>query len=166
MNKTVFLMLAIAVSGFVSGCSETPSQADDEANLVSATQTWVETYNRNDWAALADLFTTDAVMMPPGSPAVTGREAIVTWEATYEEGFRIALHVEHIDVIGDHAIIRGRSCLLIPLDDGKTGVDVGKYLEVRIRSADGRWLVEQDIFNSSLSPGTELVEACPFEADF
>jgi ketosteroid isomerase-like protein len=37
----------------------------------------------------------------------------------------------------------------MPTPDGKSAVgDHGKFLEIRRRQADGRWLVAADIFNS------------------
>ena len=134
-----------------------------EPEIQSAIAHWVETYNRNDWAALAEQFTADAVMMPPGSPAVAGRSAIAAWEAANEDGFRIALVPEEISVAGGQAVVRGRSCVFIPLDGGKTSVDIGKFLEVRQRQPDGRWLVSRDIFNSDIPAGGDLADSCPYE---
>lgn len=125
---------------------------------------WVNIYNRNDWALLAEQFTKDAVMMPPNSPAVMGRDAIASWEAANEDGFRIALIPDEISVRGGTAIVRGRSCVVIPLADGTTGADVGKFLELRRRQPDGRWLVSHDIFNSDLPVGRDLADGCPDES--
>lgn len=134
-----------------------------ENEIRAAIAEWVAIYNRNDWSALANQFTEDAMMMPPNTPAVTGRAAIAAWEAANESGFRISLRPDTITIVGDRAIIHGRSCVLIPLEDGAIGVDVGKFLEVRRRQSDGRWLVVQDVFNSDLATGAELEKACPFQ---
>lgn len=144
-----------------------PSDADiggAQDALQGAIANWVDIYNRNDWTLLAEQFTQDAVMMPPNSPAVVGRGAIAAWEAANEEGFRIALRPDEISLSGDRAIIRGRTCVFIPLADGRTSVDVGKFLEVRRRQTDGRWLISHDIFNSDLAAGSELADTCPNEA--
>jgi len=137
--------------------------AGAENEIRAAIAEWVAIYNRNDWSALARQFKEDAVMMPPNVAAVTGRAAISAWEAANESGFRIALRPDDISIVGDRAIIRGRSCVFIPLADGAVGVDIGKFLEVRRRQPDGRWLVAQDVFNSDLSSGAELAKACPYE---
>ncbi|MEP2234155.1 MAG: SMP-30/gluconolactonase/LRE family protein [Alteripontixanthobacter sp.] len=135
----------------------------EQIALKKAIADWVDIYNRNDWALLAEQFTQDAVMLPPNAPAIVGRGAIAAWEAANEEGFRIALRPDEIVVSGDRAIIRGRSCVFVPLPDGSTGVDVGKFLEVRLRQPDGRWLISHDIFNSDLAAGSELADTCPDE---
>lgn len=141
------------------------STSDIDA-ITRASETWVETYNRNDWSALASLFVDDAIMMPPNSPSVNGRAAIAAWEAQNESGFRIAFDIQEISGHGDTAYVYGRSCVFIPLGsnelEGEFGVDVGKFLEVRAQQPNGDWLIQADIFNSDAAMGSELATACPF----
>lgn len=144
-----------------AGETDAAPNPPQEGQIRTAIAEWVEIYNRNDWTLLADQFTDDAVMMPPNSPAIAGRSAIAAWEAANEDGFRIALQPDRISVAGDIAVINGRSCVFIPLDRGRIGVDVGKFLEVRRRQTDGRWLVSHDAFNSDLQAGSELAAECP-----
>lgn len=136
--------------------------AKEYESLSKASAQWVRTYNQNDWAALADLFTKDAVMMPPNGPAIIGREAIAAWEQANETGFQISFNVQSIQGSGDIAYLRGQSCVFIPLSEDEVGVDVGKYLEVRRRQSNGDWLIEADVFNSDLPVGADLLESCPF----
>ena len=161
--KLILWLVLLPITTVTSAAQE--NQIKYEAELRLATTQWVDTYNRNDWTALAKQFTEEAVMMPPNSPAVRGREAIAAWESANETGFRIALKPNDITLIGDTAIIRGRSCVFIPVSEveGGMGVDVGKYLEIRQRTANGDWLVSQDIFNSDLPVGSPLASACPVE---
>ena len=136
---------------------------EDRLAIEASSRHWVETYNRNDWDTLSDLFTPDAILMPPNGPAVIGRSAIAEWEQTNESGFRIAFDLETIDGDGDTAYVRGRSCVFIPNGTGGYGVDAGKFLEVRQRQSDGTWLIKADIFNSDLGVGADLLGACPFD---
>ena len=139
------------------------SNADREA-IKTSSKEWVETYNSNDWQKLASLFSPDAVMMPPNSAEIRGRTAIAAWEAENENGFRIAFDIQEIESSGDTAYVRGRSCVFIPDGEGEYGVDVGKFLELRKKQADGAWLIEADIFNSDAAQGSELLASCPFAA--
>ncbi|MCH7876308.1 MAG: SgcJ/EcaC family oxidoreductase [Gemmatimonadetes bacterium] len=52
-------------------------------------QEWVAVVNARDPAGYAALFTPDGVWVPPGQPAVRGREAIRAWvrETCYLTGF-------------------------------------------------------------------------------
>ncbi len=135
---------------------------DAQEAIKASSKEWVETYNSNDWQKLASLFTPDAILMPPNNAEVRGRTAIAAWEAKNENGFRIAFDIQEIEGRGDTAYVRGRSCVFIPDGDGGYGVDVGKFLELRKKQADGAWLIEADIFNSNAAQGSELLESCPF----
>lgn len=161
------LLASLAATNAQTEQPATQEQAEPasfaETEIKAAIADWVDIYNRNDWGLLANQFEEDAVMMPPNSPAVVGRAAIAAWEAANEGGFRIALTPDEISIVGDRAIVRGRSCVFIPLESGTTGVDVGKFLEVRHRQSDGRWLVSHDVFNSDLPIGSDLSETCPDE---
>lgn len=159
--KTIFIVASvILLSACQSDVSEL-SNADREI-IQNSSAEWVNTYNRNDWKALAELFTTNAVMMPPNSSSAIGRDEISTWQAENESGFSIAFDILEIEGARDIAYVQGRSCVFIPIGDEKVGVDVGKFLEVRERQEDGQWLIKMDIFNSDASIGSELSENCPF----
>jgi uncharacterized protein (TIGR02246 family) len=162
MKRSIFAMAAICAG--LASCQASPDglSSEDLGAIRASSAEWVETYNRNDWPALAALFSPDASMMPPNSSAVVGREAIAAWEAEFETGFRIALDIQQIDGRGDLAVVSGRSCVFIPNETGGYGVDVGKFLEIRKKQSDGNWLVVSDIFNSDLAVGSDLQDACPF----
>lgn len=148
----------------VASCQTSPaslSEADVSA-IRAASADWVATYNRNDWKGLAQLFAPDASIMPPNSPEVVGRDAIAAWEAEYEDGFRIAFDVQDIEGQGDVAYVKGRSCVFIPDDAGGYDVDLGKFIEIRKRDANGDWLIVSDAFNSDGQIGAPLLESCPF----
>lgn len=157
LRKIPSSLLAIGLYACSAPIAEL-TDADRHA-LKAASREWVALYNQNDWPALAEQFTPDAVMMPPNSPAIKGRQAIAAWEAANESGFQIAFQIESIKGRAGFAAIKGRSCVFMPRADGGYDVDVGKFLETRVQQDDGRWLMEFDAFNSD-SP--QLKEACPF----
>ncbi|MGB3457394.1 MAG: DUF4440 domain-containing protein [Litorimonas sp.] len=164
MKHACIAVAALAASACQASADAGPSPftSQDLSDIRAASAQWVETYNRNDWPELATLFTTNAVMMPPNSGSVTGRDNIATWQSEYESGFRIAFQIGTIDGDGDIAYVRGRSCVFIPDETGNYAVDVGKFLEVRRRQADGQWLIEADAFNSDMPAGSDLADSCPF----
>jgi len=155
----IFLTSLTACQSYSIGLSNDAREA-----IKTSAKEWVGTYNSNDWQKLATLFSPDAIMMPPNNAEVRGRTAIAAWESENENGFRIAFDIQEIERSGDMAYVRGRSCLFIPDGDGGYGVDVGKFLELRKKQADGAWLIEADIFNSDAAQGSELLESCPFAA--
>lgn len=158
------IISSVLVGVFLTACQSVPADLSpvDHSEIELSSQKWVETYNKNDWQALAAFFTPGAVMMPPNGLVVQGRDAIAKWEKDNETDFRIAFKLEAIEGQEDLAYVRGRSCVFIPDGKGGYSVDVGKFLEVRKRQSNGEWLIEADIFNSDLGLGVELLETCPF----
>jgi len=163
MKYVLPLFLLVVLVGCQS--SSGTLSAMDQQVIKASSKKWVDTYNQNDWHGLSALFTTDAIMMPPFSPAVQGREAIAAWEAENELGFRIALDIQSINGSDVTAYVRGRSCVYIPIGDGEYGVDLGKFLEIRHKQQNGEWLIHTDIFNSDGPLGSQLLESCPFPSD-
>jgi ketosteroid isomerase-like protein len=155
---TLFLLAAVV------GCQSSllALSAKDKKAIEASSKKWVDNYNQNDWQGLSTLFLQDAIMMPPYSMAVHGREAIAAWETENESGFRIALYIQDIDGSDNTAYVRGRSCLFIPVGAGEYAVDVGKFLEIRKKQKNGQWLIHTDIFNSDGPLGSELLKTCPF----
>jgi uncharacterized protein (TIGR02246 family) len=160
-QKPIFIGLLLM--GLTACQSNPPALSIEDQDAITESSTkWVQTYNQNDWETLASLFTPDATMMPPNSPVVRGRDAIAAWETETESGFRIAFDIQEISGLGSLAYVRGRSCVFIPYGDGNFGVDVGKFLEIRKKQADGTWLIASDIFNSDAAMGSDLQTSCPF----
>jgi ketosteroid isomerase-like protein len=166
MKKKFTTMLIVFVLASITGFQShaVGLSAEDRKSIQTASQTWVKTYNQNDWKALALLFSANATMMPPNSPEVRGHDAIAAWQNENESGFRIAFDIQEIQGDGNIAYVKGRSCVFIPDGDGGFLVDVGKFLEVRKKQSDGAWLIYADIFNSDASLGSDLFKSCPFAA--
>ena len=94
----------------------------------------------------ASLFAENAAFMPPNQTTVQGRAAIRTWIKSYPPVKTFVASPIEITGRGDLAYLRGT--FQIVLQNGT--VDRGKYLEIRRRQKDGRWLTTADIFNSDL----------------
>jgi uncharacterized protein (TIGR02246 family) len=104
-----------------------------------------------DWAALAALYTEDAVWMPPNQPIIRGRAAIQAWNEASPTYTEFNLTVEEIDGRGDLAYVLGTYSSTIALEGAPEPIqDTGKYIEIRRKQEDGSWLIAVDIFNSDL----------------
>jgi ketosteroid isomerase-like protein len=102
-----------------------------------------------DFDALTRLYAEEAVLMPPGEPAVTGRPAIRSWFESLPPlaGFQVAL--DEIDGREDLAYVRGTYSMTFGEPGGASQVPLeGKFLEIRKRQPDGSWLLVADMFNS------------------
>ena len=126
-------------------------QADDgaKAAIEAGSQAWEAGWNAGNAAAIAAVYAEDAMILPPGSQAIQGREAIQAyWQAALDEAEGVASTIEtkEVHVLGDAAIEVGSY-----MDTNADGShrDHGKYLAVWTK-VDGKWMLARDIFNSSM----------------
>ncbi|MGD2216454.1 MAG: DUF4440 domain-containing protein [Gemmatimonadales bacterium] len=109
-----------------------------------------------DWPNFAAVFTEDAVRMPPNEPLHEGRAAIEAWASanwgplTPTEYMQEALE---IDGRGELAYARGSYSWTGEVPGVPEPItDVGKFLVILRKQADGSWLVSHAIFNADAPP--------------
>ena len=110
-------------------------------------------FNRGDLAALAALYTEDAMVLPPDSGTITGRSEIQRfWQGVWDSGARQAtLRVQHVEGGGDLAAEVGAADLTVEADGDQTSTVPLKYVVVWRRHTGGPWQLAVDIWNSSPS---------------
>lgn len=126
------------------------SQADVKA-INASTQTAVKAALAKDFAAWAALFAEDGMLNPPNEPSVKGRAAIQAWLARFPP--MTAFKLENVKIEGrdDLAYVLGTYTLTITPPGAPAPItDSGKFVEIRRRQSDGRWLVAVDMFSSDL----------------
>ena len=75
------MALAIAFTTLIGMPALAQQAAIDAANAK-----WIELFNKGDYAGVSQLYTEDAVALPPGSPMVKGRAAIAAmWKGMAEQ---------------------------------------------------------------------------------
>jgi ketosteroid isomerase-like protein len=156
------LLLASMLFGLIvtaGGCGQARPVADtaaDEAKLEADAVSWFGHYANADADGMANLYAEDALLMPPGAPAVTGREGIKTFlggDAAKSKAAGISLKNGTITgkgVSGDLGWISGTYTVV---DSSGATIDSGSYLSVHRRS-NGMWLYTRDIWNSDRPPAT------------
>ena len=105
--------------------------------------------NVEAWVAL---FTDDGVQMPPNAPANVGQEMIRSWSQAFLDTFRteFRLLVDEVRLTDDWAFERGTYTITLTLKAGGELLhDVGKYITIYQRQAEGTWGVARDIWNSN-----------------
>ena len=135
----------------LAACQATPPPLSDadKAAIRAVSDSFVAYIRANRDSAGASLFTEHAVWMPANRVIVQGRPAILAafQAAPALTGFTL-MNLD-VDGRGDLAYVRGTYAFAMPTADGKSAMgDHGKFLEIRRRQADGRWLLAADIFNS------------------
>lgn len=112
-------------------------------------RTLVTAFDRRDERSMAELFTADAQLFPPGREPVSGTERIAAfWKQVFGTGVdEFALETIEVEDCGETAIEVGRYTLRT--DDEI--LDEGTSLVVWKRD-DGEWKLHRDIWNSNRSP--------------
>jgi uncharacterized protein (TIGR02246 family) len=127
-------------------------QADSgaEAAINEGAVAWQTAWDSGDAAALAAMYSADAIVLAPGAEAAEGREAIQAGlQAFMEESGGSTIEItpgEIIPVGDDHAIEVGS--FVETAADG-SHKDHGKYVAVWAK-VDGSWKIVRDIWNSSM----------------
>ena len=139
MKQVCMVALSLVLLPMAAAAGDDPLDGTSEA--------WIQAFNQGDAAAIAAMYTADAMVLPPNSESIEGREAIEGfWAAALASGLTGSLEAAESGVDGDLGYKVGTYELHSA--EGEL-VDRGKFVEVWTR-ADGEWLIHRDIYNSSL----------------
>ena len=109
---------------------------------------FVEDFNKGDIQAACGAYADDAKILPPGSAAIQGRQAIQEfWSGACKQMGITGMSLDTVDFEADGSMAYelGRYGLA-----GSSGpLDEGNYIIVWKRGADGAWKYLLDIWNSS-----------------
>lgn len=151
MRRSYLLVAAsllFAPAALVAQDHEDKEHMDATEAITAQTEAFNAHWNAGDWAALGNLYTDDAVVMPPGFEAVTGREAIVGMFATVGEGWGLELTTTEVFAVEGAALEVGSWVMTGP--DG-SHADHGNYMAAWAWSEDG-WQMARDMWNSNMAP--------------
>jgi uncharacterized protein (TIGR02246 family) len=126
----------------------------DTAEIAAVSLAWKQAYNAGDVAAVADLYSDDAVLSAPGQPAVLGKAAIHQYFVETMAKFATAGLTVNDRPMGDVVT----SCDLAwqwqtyeVVDKAGHVVDSGRLVTL-LKRTNGRWLIAGDTWNSSGPP--------------
>jgi uncharacterized protein (TIGR02246 family) len=137
-----------------TGRNDASDAATARESIEAQGRRWQDAVTGEDAAAVAEVYATDAVFLPPGAPAVSGRDTIRgmyeamfgAMDATYE------FTVERLDVAGDRAWRWGHYEAAAALPSGDTLRADDKFVDVWRRERDGTWRIVADIWNANQPP--------------
>jgi ketosteroid isomerase-like protein len=107
-----------------------------------------EVFGNRNFAALDQIYTRDARILPPGAEMISGREAIKKfWTDLVQSANATSAVLASVDVMpaGDGAVEIGKATLTIAPQNAPTQMEA-KYV-VYWREEDGRWKWHVDIWN-------------------
>ena len=122
-----------------------------ESIIIDNNSKWVEYYNKGDAKGIASLHTLDAVVIPPKSDFVVGRDKI---EEMYKAEMEIGngtLGLQTTEVIqeGLYAYETGLYDIKMTIE-GEEVNDYGKYIVIWEKQKNGDWLCKKDIWNTNI----------------
>jgi uncharacterized protein (TIGR02246 family) len=149
VTKAVGVLCTIAVALF-SIASSAADSAKDLAALQAVDQSWAKAYNSGNADAVANLYDEQAVLLPPGSPAVNGRTAIkafFTKDTAESQKAGVAFTLGPKPAGGVSGDMGWQSGTYAVKDKAGKVVETGKYLSVSTKK-DGKWLYVRDTWNA------------------
>src|SRR5439155_8419121 len=134
----------------------TPASAAELRHYADSLQKrYIEAATKGDVAALSGFYTNDAIVLAPNAKAVHGRAEIDkanTQMFSTTKVTALKLSTEDVQVAGDLGVETGAYEQTLTPKTGKPMHDVGKYIVVRKRQADGSWKLFREIYNTDLPP--------------
>ena len=118
-------------------------------SIEAVGKTLCERANAGNGAGVAELYTEDAALMPPGAARLDGREAIQQfWQGMLDAGVRdISVATQEVEEAGDSAVEVGTISATAPGDGDARVALTGKYIVVYRRDGGGNWRLHRDIWN-------------------
>ena len=135
MFKRNALLIWLVIVLMSTACQPPAQEAgtlseDDVGAIEGIIQKYVQAFLAKDLNAYTDLWTEDAVEMPPNSPALEGREAIIQNWMAGTTPTKFVLDVIDIHGTGDVAYVRGTYLIIMTVAGVPEPVrDDGKYLK-------------------------------------
>jgi uncharacterized protein (TIGR02246 family) len=141
MWKLAVLVLCCAVVA-------TPASAQLKSQIQKVDDQFSEAFNKGDGAAVADHYTDDAVVLPPGSEMVKGKKDIVAfWKKTVDQLTELKAKTVDVKRLG-HLFVREIGTFSFKSKADPSQEISGKYVVVwqKVR---GKWKLTTDIWNTN-----------------
>ena len=157
--KTGIAIATMAIALLAMGCQpapveQAPAVSNDEIRMaVSDAATAVNSaLDSGDIEAYLAVYMDDAVWMPPGTEEIIGKARAQQRLSALFETWTIdeAFETEEMVVMGpNHVVRRGQYTMMAkPKEGGEEVRDVGSFMNVWHKDADGNWKIMFDIWNS------------------
>jgi len=140
-----------AMAGARSDAAAASLSDEDKASIRAVDAQWARAAKAGDGQAIAALYTSDAILLPPGEPMVKGEAAKKYW-VDFTNGFSGPVELNTMAVEGGGDVASAIGTYTMTLTPRKAGAkplptEEGKYIEVLKRQGDGSWKIIYDIWN-------------------
>jgi len=162
INLRELVVLAASLAALVAcGKTAAPDTAADETAARAVNIAWFKAYNAGDGAAVAALYSEDAVLNAPSAPAARGKASISEYfvkGAAASAAAGVALVDGPTSDVGVSGDLAWQSGTFKATDKTGAALDTGKYLTVFQRK-DGKWMIVRDTWNSDAVPAPAAAPA-------
>lgn len=125
--------------------------AAETASIRATMAKYVSGYETKDVENFVNVFTEDAVRMPPNGPVIIGSAGIRDYYQDWfeKESLDVTVSPTEIEVVGDWAVAWGTYKATVTSTEGENPrQDEGKWINVFKKGADGTWRFHRNIWNS------------------
>jgi uncharacterized protein (TIGR02246 family) len=146
VSRVALIAATLVAAGIAAACATSQAPPPDvTADISSANDAFMATFAGGDGAALAELYTEDARLLPPGSDPVDGRAAIATfWQSVIDSGVAEArLMIDEVENFGETACEVSHYAMY---DADGNVLGEGRYIVIWKRTDTG-WKLHRDIWN-------------------
>lgn len=157
ITKAAGLLCTVVALAVFSVESVAADSAKEVTALRAVDQQWEKAYNAGNAEGVASLYDENAVLLPPGAPAVSGRAAIKAFFAKDTAESQKAGIVFTLGSKADGGVsgdMGWQSGSYVAKDKAGKVVETGKYLSVS-RKTGGKWLYVRDTWNADGAPAVE-----------
>jgi uncharacterized protein (TIGR02246 family) len=158
MKRFATLCAIIAVAFTMAGCNQTSASHDADVKAIQDNEAqWNQDYAAKDNNKIVAHFADDAILMVPGMPSTSGKEAIgaALKQMVSDPALSLQFHPARVEVArsGDVAYSQGAYTLTLTDPQTKQVVnDHGSYVTTYRKQPDGAWKAVADIASSEVSP--------------
>lgn len=157
----VVLVLAVLALGGCGGATPAsvaePVVVSDKAVVEAATAAFHQALRTNDLETFMSYVAEDVFFMPPGEPAMRGRDAVRKWMTDFLAQYRtssLTLADREVMAGSGWAVELGTfEWALQPAAGGSVVTDRGNYMQVWKQQPDKTWRFSREVYNSSVPPG-------------
>jgi uncharacterized protein (TIGR02246 family) len=149
---------AMALAIITTGCDSRSkvNLSSEEAAIRRTDSEWLAAASAHDLDRVLPFWADDATILAPGTPAVTGKDAIRKYvlEAFAIPGFSITWKTETIEVAqaGDLAYSSGTDRITLNTPDGKSVVQENRGVAIWKKQPDGSWKCVMDVMSPAAGP--------------
>ena len=158
MKRSATLCAITAMALTMTACNQTPDTHDADVKAIQDNEAqWNQEYAAKDNDKIVAHYADDAILMVPGTPSTSGKEAIraALKEMVTDPALSLKFHATKVEVAKSGDVAYTQGTYTMTLTDPKTKQvinDHGSYVTTYSKQPDGTWKAVADIATSEVPP--------------